>query len=474
MGAIAQLFGRPAVKAATALSVSEDGTFIVAPGFSWLESLIKTPAGTFVSDTSAMALPTLAACVRVIAESVASIPLIVYRRLPTGGKDRASDHDLYPVLHDSPNPEMTSFVWRETLLTHMGTWGNCYHEVTTDAAGRTQIWPLPPDRIEVGWESSHKVFDYVRANGTKKRLKDGTVFHIPALGYNGLVGKSPVQIHREALGEAMATRDFGSAFYRHGARPAVVLEHPKTLSTPAIERLGTQMEQLRGVGNAGKTVILEEGLKLHEVGVPPEDAQYIETRKFQREEICTMYRMPPHMVGVLDHATFSNIEHQSIDFVVHTLRPWLVRIEQAINQFFFADDPEFFVEFLVDGLLRGDAVARAQSLDIQRKAGVLHKNEWREIENRNPDPEDDIWVPAANNTAQPIDDTGAPIEDTPDPVVQEPPAVSPDVVPPSPQLVAVKSADGVRCTGCRRLLAEVVTPPYRIVCSRCKAVTEAA
>jgi hypothetical protein len=234
--------------------------------------------------------------------------------------------------------------------------------------------------------------------------------------------------------------------------------------------------------------VLEEGLTAQEIGIPPEDAQYIETRKFQREEICTLYRMPPHMVGILDHATYSNIEHQSIDFVVHTLRPWLVRIEQAINAFFFEDDREYFVEFLVDGLLRGDSVGRAQSLDIQRKAGVLHKNEWREIENRNPDPTDDVWLPAANNTAQPIDETGQPIEDNVDteaPLPQDqaqlpvdPVTPLPDSVP--PLLVAVKSASAVRCSAdfrgqpCGRVIAELATPPYRLVCPRCKAVAEAA
>jgi hypothetical protein len=218
-------------------------------------------------------------------------------------------------------------------------------------------------------------------------------------------------------------------------------------------------------------MVLEEGMKLHEVGVPPEDAEYIATRRFQREDICTIYRMPPHMVGILDHATFSNIEHQSIDFVVHTLRPWLVRIEQSIKSFFLADEPDLFVEFLVDGLLRGDAEARSKALAVQLEHEAITVNEWREIENRNPYPIDVRWTPAANYTAEQIDEDGNLIApEVAVPVVPEPSS--------PPQLTVVKSA-AVRCghlrdgAVCGHLLAEIATPPYRIVCRRCKGVTEA-
>jgi len=456
----------PRATKATVSSISSDGTFLVAPWWNQLLGWVPTRAGVTIDEQSALALPIVYACVRVIAESIASLPLITYRRTPEGGKERATDNPYYSLFHDAPNPAMTSFGWRETLMTHLTTWGNGYNEITETGFG-TEVWPLPPHRMEVGWEAGHKVFDYLADDGQKKRLDSKRVWHIPGLSTNGLVGLSPIQAHRESLGEMLATRDFGSSFYRNNARPAAVLEHPATLSAGAIERLATQMDQLRGTGNAGKTIVMEEGMKLHEVGVPPEDAQYIETRKLQREDVCSIYRMPPHMVGVLDHATFSNIEHQSIDFVVHTLRPWLVRIEQSIKAFFLADQPDIFVEFLIDGLLRGDAEARAKALDIQRKAGVLHKNEWRAIENRNPDPEDDLWIPMANNEAVAIDEDGNVIEPPTPEAPAVPAAAAPNPPGQPPQLTVIKSA-AVHCPSCHRLVAKKATPPYELWCRGCK------
>lgn len=471
---LARAMGTTSTKAAGVPSISEDGSFWVAPWFSWLGFGTRTRAGTTISEDTALAIPTVYACVRVLAESIASLPLIVYKRLPSGGKERAPEHHLYDVLHDSPNSEMTSFAWIETFVTHLTTWGNAYNEVLTDRTGKTSIWPVHPAQMEIKWEGGRKHYDLLTAGGDKRRLKTETILHIPGLSTTGIRGISPIQQHREALGEVIATREFSQSFYRNSARPAVVMEHPKTLSLPAIERLATQMDQLRGSGNAGKTIVAEEGMKLHEVGIPPEDAQYIETRRFQREDICAIYRMPPHMVGILDHATFSNIEHQSIDFVVHTLRPWLVRIERALKMYFFADDQEHFAEFLVDGLLRGDAVTRAQALDIQRKAGVITKHEWQAIENRNPTGEDDIWVPDANYHAIPIDADGFPIEEPePEPALVEPLIPEPDIAG-APALSVVKSTGVVRCGNCKYLLADRATPPYRLRCRNCRQVTEAA
>ena len=455
----------PRATKATVSSISSDGTFLVAPWWNQLLGWVPTRAGTTIDEQSALALPIVYACVRVIAESIASLPLITYRRTPEGGKERATDNPYYSLFHDAPNPAMTSFGWRETLMTHLTTWGNGYNEITETGFG-TEVWPLPPHRMEVGWEAGHKVFDYLADDGQKKRLDAKRIWHIPGLSTNGLVGLSPIQAHRESLGEMLATRDFGSSFYRNNARPAAVLEHPATLSAGAIERLATQMDQLRGTGNAGKTIVMEEGMKLHEVGVPPEDAQYIETRKLQREDVCSIYRMPPHMVGVLDHATFSNIEHQSIDFVVHTLRPWLVRLEQSIKSFFLADQPDIFVEFLVDGLLRGDAEARSKALAVQLEHEAITVNEWREIENRNPYPVNVRWTPAANYTAEEIDEDGNLVQPEAPPEAAAPPPPA-DVLAGPPQLTVIKSA-AVHCPSCHRLVAKKATPPYELWCRGCK------
>jgi len=482
MGGLARLVGleAAAVKSPGVPSISSDGTYITAP-ISWWGQLVGS-TGLAVNEERALALPTLYACVRVLAETIASVPFPIYKRNPDGGKERDTGHPLYRVFHDQPNEAMSSFVWRETLMTHEGTWGNSFSEVKTDGLGDVTIWPIAPWRMTVGWEGGRKVYDYLTDDGKQKRMAPDTVLHIPGLSLNGLVGLSPVQAHRHTLGESVATRTFGESFWRNSARPGFILSHPKTLTDPAVQRLKAQMDELRGSGNSGKTLVLEEGLTPTPIGVPPEDAQYIETRKLQREDIASIYRMPPHMVGILDHATFSNIEHQSIDFVVHTIRPWMVRIEQAINNFFFPDG-EHFAEFLVDGLLRGDAQARAAALKIQHEEGVLTDSEWREIENRNPFKTDRRWSPAANYTADPIDEEGEPLEPPADqqppdltllqggaPQAQQGPATPPAPSGGTPPQLAVVKAASVRCPGCSRLLAEQAAPPYRIACRHCKAV----
>lgn len=393
-----------ATKSAGVPSISSDGTFLTGP-LSWLPWLASR-AASVVSEDGSLGLPTIYACIKVLAEDVASLPLILYRRMPDGGRERATDHPLYEVLHSRPNPEMTSFTWRETTMTHLLTWGNAYSEIAFDALGNLQLWPLPPARIEVRWEDNARAYYYTGSSG-RRRLRDGSVFHVMGQSLNGLVGMSPIAVHRETLGEHAATRDFGQAFFRNMARPATVLQHPKTLSTGAIERLAAQMEGLKGSRNAGKTIVLEEGSQVKEIGIPPEDAQYVETRKLQREEAAQLYRMPLHKVGILDHATFSNIEHQAIDYVTGTLRPWLVRLEQSIDTQLI-DEPDIFPEVLVDGLLRGDAKSRAEALAIRWQHGTLNADQWRALENENALPDkigSQTYVPVNYKPAAPPAET---------------------------------------------------------------------
>lgn len=452
MSRVAALVAARSTKAAGVPSISEDGTFITAP-LSWLPWLAPTATTGPLTADGSLALPTIYACVRVLSEDVASLPLILYRRLAGGGKERATDHPLYDVLHDAPNPEMTSFTWRETLMTHLLTWGNAPCELIYDTFGRLQIWPLPPSRIEIKWEDDAKAFYYL-GSSERKRLKDGTVFHVMGQSLNGLVGLSPIALHRETLGEQTATRDFGRAFYRNMARPATILKHPKSLSTAAADRLKTQIEGLKGSRNAGKTVLLEEGLDYAEIGIPPEDAQYVETRKLQREEAAQLFRMPPHKVGILDHATFSNIEHSAIDYVTGTLRPWLVRIEQAIKTQLLPNEPDIFAEFLVDGLLRGDAQARSQALATQWQHGALSSDEWREIENRNP-----LEGGAGTQTYVPVNYAPAEPAITEEPVEEET----------FPPLVALKGWGEFHCPDCGKLVNKRALPGVVGFCRSCKA-----
>ncbi len=428
--------------------------------------------GLGVAPETALNIITVYQCVRVLAETFAQLPLMVYRRLPNGGKERATDHPLYQTLHSQPNPDMTSFVWRELLMTHLATWGNAYCEKVTDPFGRLQLWPIRPDRIEPHYDSQgRKVYDYLSPLGARTTLKPGSVFHIQGMSSNGLVGFSPITVMRNAIRLYRTAEQFGTSFFDNNARPATVLSHPKLLSENAIKRLAGQMDELRGSRNAGKTVILEEGLQLTEVGIPPEDAQFMETRLFQKREIAGAYRIQPHKVGDLERATFSNIEHQSLEFIQDTMMPWFVRTEQEINVQ-LVDEEDVFAEFLVDGYLRGDAKTRNEAYALRWQHGNLNADEWRIKENENPIPDGSgslYYVPVNYQPA---------ISPQEEPVAEpEPEAdMTPEGMPPEgmPPLVAVKSAAAFRCPDCNAKLAENEVVGMRVRCGRCKVIREVA
>lgn len=354
-------------------------------------------SGVEVSEQGALQLTAVYACVRILAETVASLPLILYERFPSGGKRRAVNYPLYSLLHDAPNTEMTSFELRETLMGHLVTWGNAYAEIETDRNGAVMaLWPLRPDRMTVERVGTTLVYTYrlskVDSQGRiEVALPADRVLHIRGLGFDGIMGYSPIALARQAIGLGLATEKFGSSFFGNGARPGGVLEHPGKLGPAAYKNLRETIEERHGgIEKAMRLMILEEGMKYSQIGIPPEDAQFLETRKFQVNEIARMYRIPPHMVGDLDRATFSNVEQQSIDFVIHTIRPWLVRWEQALSQrLLLARERErYFPEFLVEGLLRGDTASRYQAYAIGRQWGWLSADDIRERENMNPLPDD--------------------------------------------------------------------------------------
>ncbi len=355
----------------------------------------ETSSGVQVTEQGALQATAVFACVRILAETVASLPLILYERLANGGKARAQGYPLYTLLHDAPNPEMTSLELRETLMGHLGTWGNAYAEIEADSNGAVlALWPLRPDRMTVERVGFDLVYTYrlTRADSQGRisvPLRADQVLHIRGLGFDGIMGYSPIGLARQAVGLSLATEKFGSAFFGNGARPGGVLEHPGKLSDTAFKNLRRTIEERHGgIERAMRLMILEEGMKYSQIGIPPEDAQFLETRKFQVTEIARLYRVPPHMLGDLDRATFSNVEQQSIDFVIHTIRPWLVRWEQAIAQRLLLprERSRYFAEFLVEGLLRGDTASRYQAYAIGRQWGWLSADDIRERENMNPLP----------------------------------------------------------------------------------------
>lgn len=367
-------------------------------GYSFLFG--RTTSGKPVNERTAMQTTAVYACVRILAEAVASLPLHVYEYQDDGGKKLVHDHPLYYLLHDEPNPEMTSFVFRETLMSHLLIWGNAYAQIIRDGAGRVLgLYPLLPDKMEVQRDDKGNIYYVYSRNSDENptfkeygniKLKAEDVLHIPGLGFDGLIGYSPIAMAKNAVGMTLACEEYGASFFANGANPGGVLEHPGVLKDPSKVRESWN-SVYRGVSNAHKIAVLEEGMKYQQIGIPPEEAQFLETRKFQINEIARLYRIPPHMVGDLDKSSFSNIEQQSLEFVKYTLDPWVIRWEQSLQRSLLlpGEKGKYFIKLNVDGLLRGDYQSRMNGYAIGRQNGWLSTNDIREMEDMNPLPEEE-------------------------------------------------------------------------------------
>jgi HK97 family phage portal protein len=324
-----------------------------------------TSSGKAVNERTAMQATAVYACVRILAESVAGLPIHVYQYKADGGKEKVLSHPLYPILHDEPNAEMTSFVFREVMMSHLLLWGNAYAQIIRDGRGRVlALYPLLPNKMDVDRAQNGELFYTYRRDSEESRfdpnggtviLRRDEVLHIPGLGFDGLIGYSPIAMAKNAIGMAMATEEYGATFFANGANPGGVLEHPGVVKDPKRVRESWNAVY-QGSANAHRIAVLEEGMKFQQIGIPPEEAQFLETRRFQLYEIARIFRVPPHMVGELERSSFSNIEQQSLDFVKYTLDPWVVKWEQAIQQALLlpSEKHRYFVKFNVDGLLRGD------------------------------------------------------------------------------------------------------------------------
>ena len=367
-------------------------------GYSFLFG--RTTSGKPVNERTAMQTTAVYACVRILAEAVASLPLHVYEYQDDGGKKLVHDHPLYYLLHDEPNPEMTSFVFRETLMSHLLIWGNAYAQIIRDGAGRVLgLYPLLPDKMEVQRDDKGNIYYVYSRNSDENpmfkeygniKLKAEDVLHIPGLGFDGLIGYSPIAMAKNAVGMTLACEEYGASFFANGANPGGVLEHPGVLKDPSKVRESCN-SVYRGVSNAHKIAVLEEGMKYQQIGIPPEEAQFLETRKFQINEIARLYRIPPHMVGDLDKSSFSNIEQQSLEFVKYTLDPWVIRWEQSLQRSLLlpGEKGKYFIKLNVDGLLRGDYQSRMNGYAVGRQNGWFSANDIREMENMNPIPDEE-------------------------------------------------------------------------------------
>jgi len=354
-------------------------------GGGWSFLFGGTNSGKTVNERTAMQTSAVYACVRILAESVAGLPLHVHERTDTGGKVAKPSHPLYRLLHDEPNGEMTSFVFRETMMAHLLLWGNAYAQIIRDGRGYpTALYPLLPDRMSVERKNDGRIVYTYQSDKGEVKLGRENVLHIPGLGFDGLVGYSPVAMAKNAVGMSLATEEYGARFFANGANPGGVLEHPGTIKD--IARVKESWNQgYQGSGNAHKVALLEEGMKFHQIGIPPEQAQFLETRKFQINEIARIFRVPPHMVGDLEKSSFSNIEQQSLEFVKYTLDPWVIRWEQSLGQALLlpGEKASLFIKFNLDGLLRGDYQSRMEGYSIGIQNGFLSVNDVRAWEDMN-------------------------------------------------------------------------------------------
>lgn len=374
-------------------------------------------SGKRVNERTSMQMTAVYSCVRILSEAVAGLPLHLYNYADSDSSanrvstEKAVNHPLYFLLHDEPNPEMTSFVFRETLMTHLLLWGNAYAQIIRNGKGEViALYPLMPDRMTVERDEKGRLYyeystssdDAPTMKGSTVKLPPSEVLHIPGLGFDGLVGYSPIAMAKNAIGMAIACEEYGAKFFANGAQPSGVLEHPGTLKDPTKVRESWQ-STFGGSHNANKVAVLEEGMKYTPISISPEQAQFLETRKFQINEIARIFRVPPHMVGDLEKSSFSNIEQQSLEFVKYTLDPWVSRWEQSmVRSLLTAEEKkQYFIKFNVDGLLRGDYQSRMNGYSIGRQNGWMSANDIRELENLDRIPEElggDLYLINGNMT----------------------------------------------------------------------------
>lgn len=358
--------------------------------------IMPTDAGTYISEDRAMQLATVQACVRVLSEDVAAMPLFVYEREQNGGKSRAVDHPLYEILHDRPNNEMSSMDFRQTLMVNVLLSGNAYAFIEYDRGGRVRaLWPIVSSEIERKRDENGAI--YYRIG--QERYDAAEILGIHGLSYDGQVGLSPIAYARAAMGLAASAESFGSLYFGQGMNLGGWIETPGRLSEEAYTRLKVDAkDKFTGLRRSHGVPILEEGSKFVKNTISAEDAQFLETRKYQRGEIAAIYRVPPHMIGDLEHATFSNIEHQSLEYLQRTLTPWLVRIEQAMRTSLLTREErkKFIIEHETSNFLRGDTQSRMTAYATAVNAGIMTQNECRVRDNLAPLPGGDVLLRPMN------------------------------------------------------------------------------
>ena len=347
----------------------------------------RTPSGVRVTPESALTCSAFLACVRVISESCAALPLHLYEKLDNGGKQRATGQPLYRMLKTAPNPTQTAFEFREQMTALYLMFGNSYAEIRPGAQGAvSELWPLHPSRMEVERiEDGSLRYRYREPSGRQTIYTQDQIFHLRWLTTDGILGMQPSTLCRNAIGLAQALESHGSTYFGNGARPGMILESANPIPMEAADRLRDQFERLhRGADRAFRTCVLPNGVTAKELGGSNEASQFLETRQHQVIEVARAFRVPPHMIQDLSRSTYSNIEVQGTEFVQHCLLPHLKRWEAAISRDLIVDDERYFAEHSVMGLMRGASGERAAYYTQMAGLGVLSINDIRELENLNP------------------------------------------------------------------------------------------
>lgn len=359
-----------------------------------------TASGTDVNPETSLRVSAVNACVGVISSTLACLPLKLYRR-KGNDKEQAVDHPLYPVLHDAPNDLQTSCEFRELMQSHVCLRGNSFARVRRNGAGNVvSLEPLHPDRMTVIENGGKPFYAFTHRDGSREIFNGEELLHIRGLGPDGIMGYSPITLARESIGLSMATEAHGARFFGNGARPGGVLEAPSTLTPQQMKQIREDWQQAHSGQNQSRVGVLFGGMKYNAISMSNEDAQFLETRQFQITDIARIFRVPPHKIGDLSKATFSNIEHQAIEFVTDCMLPHIVRWEQRMNRVLLtpSERREYFVKFSIDGLLRGDLKTRYEAYRIGREGGWLSPNDIRELEEQNRIADGDGYLQPLNFT----------------------------------------------------------------------------
>jgi HK97 family phage portal protein len=359
-------------------------------------------SGINVTQANALAVTAVYSCVKIISWTIASLPLHVYRSLKPRGKEKATDNPIYKMLHDAPNPEQTSFEWRAITSVHQNLWGAGISEIEFKPDGTPiALWPLPPWLVTPKrTQKNELVYEVSDANGATRKLWPYQVIVFPALSTTRDKWLSPIGQHRETIGKAIAVKEYGALTFGTGINPPGILSGLKFQKEDSEESIRKKFGKYSGLGGMDRLMLLEEGVKFEKVGLPPADAQYLDTCKFDISEIARIYNMPLHMLQEVSGTTSwgSGIEELNLGFIAFTLRPYLVQWEQEIKRRLLNDNEADFAEFLIEGLLRGKQSERFSAYAIARQWGFYSSNDIREIENMNPLPGDqgDIYLSPMN------------------------------------------------------------------------------